>query len=111
MADDPRKPQLVESIGVGAYTGAPFSRGFPIYPPDRYNQIGQVFNHPVVLVVDPLCSSATDVFAAGFQDHQIGPVLGLSGRTGAGGANVWSDAALFRALNRRDRKPEEELPY
>ena len=28
-------------------------------------------------------------FASGFQDHEIGPVLGVAGSTGAGGANVW----------------------
>jgi C-terminal processing protease CtpA/Prc len=40
-------------------------------------------------VSDALCYSATDLFAAGFQDHQIGPVLGVDPNTGAGGANVW----------------------
>ena len=30
------------------------------------------------------------MFAAGFQDHKIGPILGTSGNTGAGGANVWT---------------------
>jgi hypothetical protein len=51
----------------------------------------------VVLVTDALCYSATDIFAAGFQDHGIGPVLGLDGNTGAGGANVWTHD-LFKLL-------------
>ena len=53
------------------------------------NQTGQVYHGPVVLVTDALCYSATDTFAAGFQDHEIGKVLGVDDNTGAGGANVW----------------------
>jgi hypothetical protein len=33
--------------------------------------------------------SAADIFAAGFQDHEIGPVMGVDSTTGGGGANVW----------------------
>jgi hypothetical protein len=51
-----------------------------------------------VLVVDGNCYSATDIFAAGFQDHQIGPVLGVSHATGAGGANVWEHKLLHQVL-------------
>ena len=40
----------------------------------------------VVLITDPLCYSATDIFAAGFQDNRIGPILSAGGRTGAGRA-------------------------
>ena len=36
--------------------------------------------------------------AAGFQDHEIGPVIGTSGNTGAGGANVWNYENLMAAL-------------
>jgi len=42
-----------------------------------------------VLITDALCYSTTDIFAAGFQDHAIGTILGTDGNTGAGGANVW----------------------
>ena len=41
-----------------------------------------------MLVTDAQCYSACDIFAAGFQDHEIGPVLGVEANTGAGGANV-----------------------
>jgi C-terminal processing protease CtpA/Prc len=51
--------------------------------------VGQLYHGPVVLITDALCYSATDIFTAGFQDHQIGPVLGVDDNTGAGGANVW----------------------
>ena len=52
----------------------------------------------MVLVTDALCYSATDIFAAGFQDHRIGPVLGADDNTGAGGANVWTHALLLQLL-------------
>lgn len=66
---------------------------------------------PVILVTDALCYSATDMFAAGFQDHGIGHVLGVDDNTGAGGANRWTlDDFLvswpdgpFRALPRGAR--------
>ena len=43
-----------------------------------------------MLIINALCYSTTDIFTAGFQDHGIGKILGTSGHTGAGGANVWS---------------------
>ena len=50
------------------------------------------------MVTDALCYSTTDIFAAGFQDHHIGPVLGTSGNTGAGGANVWTHELMREFL-------------
>jgi hypothetical protein len=41
-----------------------------------------------------MCYSTTDMFAAGFQDHSIGKILGVAANTGAGGANVWSHELL-----------------
>ncbi|HYR29166.1 MAG TPA: S41 family peptidase [Thermoanaerobaculia bacterium] len=77
------------SIAQALQTGAVFSAGFPITDPQQCNEIGQKYFGPVVLVTDALCYSTTDIFAAGFQDHDIGPILGTDGNTGAGGANVW----------------------
>ena len=70
-------------------TGATFSAGFPISDPDACNVVGQKYFGPAELITDALCYSTTDIFAAGFQDHQIGQILGADGNTGAGGANVW----------------------
>ena len=81
--------QWVESIQQSLETGAVFSAGFPLSDPQECNSIGQKYFGPVVLITDALCYSTTDFFAAGFQDHEIGPVLGADGNTGAGGANVW----------------------
>lgn len=82
------------SIDESVTTGAPFSSALPLYPDDVVNSVGQLYHGPVVLVTDALCYSATDIFAAGFQDHAIGPVLGVDENTGAGGANVLTHAAL-----------------
>ena len=71
-------------------TGATFSSAFPITPPERCNDIGQRWYQPVVLITDASCYSTTHIFAAGFQDHKIGPILGTDNNTGAGGANVWT---------------------
>ena len=78
-----------ESIAQAVQTGAEYSQGFPLLPLSAYNDIGQTYQGPVVLVTDALCYSTTDIFAAGFQDHKIGTILGVDGNTGAGGANVW----------------------
>lgn len=77
------------SIAQALQTGAVFSAGFPISDPEACNAIGQKYFGPVVLITDALCYSTTDIFAAGFQDHGIGTILGTDGNTGAGGANVW----------------------
>jgi hypothetical protein len=44
----------------------------------------------VVLITDARCYSTTDIFAAGFRDHDIGKILGTDENMGAGGANVWT---------------------
>ena len=93
------KASLEESVT----TGSAYSSAFPLYPADLVNSVGQVYQGPVVLVTDAQCYSACDIFAAGFQDHEIGPVLGVEANTGAGGANVvthedlrteWTSGAL-----------------
>jgi C-terminal processing protease CtpA/Prc len=96
------------SMDQAVETGAVYSSAFPITPEDGANAIGQRYFGPVVLVTDARCYSATDIFAAGFQDHEIGPVLGVDDNTGAGGANVWTHG-LLKAL--RDLPPDPETPY
>ena len=87
-----------DSVQAAVESGATFSTGFPIGSPAEANRYGQQYYGPVVLVVDARCYSATDIFAAGFQDHDIGPVLGTAEHTGAGGANVWTHDLLRRLL-------------
>src|SRR5262249_55732320 len=56
------------------------------------------------------CYSTTDFFAAGFQDHAIGPILGVDKNTGAGGANVWTHD-LLRKMFAKPTKPGPESPF
>jgi C-terminal processing protease CtpA/Prc len=88
----------IDSISEAVQTGASYSRGFPITPVADCNAIGQRYFGPTVLITDPLCYSATDMFSAGFQDHEIGAVIGVGGATGAGGANVWTHGLLSRLM-------------
>lgn len=101
--------QWVESITQSIETGADFSQGFPLLPIEQYNDIGQQYQGPVALVIDALCYSTTDIFAAGFQDHEIGKILGTSGNTGAGGANVFTHDLLQQLLTDPD-SPIRPLP-
>jgi C-terminal processing protease CtpA/Prc len=91
--------QWRDSIAQWVETGADYSQGFPLLSVEQYNDIGQKYQGPVVLITNALCYSTTDIFAAGFQDHNIGVILGVNENTGAGGANVWeySDIAQFIA--------------
>lgn len=90
--------EWVASIAQSVETGAAYSLSFPITPEQACNDIGQRYYGPVLLITDALCYSATDIFAAGFQDHGIGPILGVSPNTGAGGANVWSHRLLLELM-------------
>ncbi len=96
------------SIAQAVETGASYSYGFPAEPAAEYNRLGQQYCGPVVLVTDALCYSTTDIFAAGYQDHAIGPILGVAGNTGAGGANVVTHKQL-RQLE-ADDGPFQPLP-
>ena len=94
-----------DSIAQWVETGAEYSQGFPLLPLWRYNNIGQKYQGPVVLITDALCYSTTDIFAAGFQDHNIGVVLGMDQTTGAGGANVWDYSYIAELLDDRQHFP------
>jgi len=103
--------EWAESISYSALTGAIHSQGFPITSEESCNSIGRVYYGAVVLITDALCYSATDIFAASFQDHEIGEILGTGGRTGGGGANVLRQKDLTDWLNkRRETFPFRALP-
>lgn len=76
-------------IAQAVETGALYSLSYPLTDPRMANALLQHHAGPVVLITDATSYSATDMFAAGFRDHRIGPILGTSSNTGAGGANVW----------------------
>jgi cytosine/adenosine deaminase-related metal-dependent hydrolase len=100
--------EWIPSIQQSIATGATYSLGYPITSYEMCNDIGQQYFGNVVLITDALCYSATDIFAAGFEDHNIGPILGIHENTGAGGANVWSYELLRTLL---DEPPGQERTY
>lgn len=86
------------SLDDAVATGELYSSAVPITPLDRCNDIGQVYGGPVVAIVDPNTYSAGDLFAAGFVDNGLGPLVSVGEATGGGGANVWSAADVADAL-------------
>jgi hypothetical protein len=107
--DDPFQLRpWIQSMDQATETGASFSAAFAITPEDLANAKGQHYFGPVVLITDARCYSATDIFAAGFQDHGIGPILGVDDNTGAGGANVWDHQLLSGLLQ---DPPDPDSPY
>ncbi len=98
------------SIAESVMTNATYSSGFPITSEEACNDVGQVYYGPVVLITDALSYSTTDIFAAGFQDNEIGEILGTSGNTGAGGANVWPYETIKFALGKQEKYTFGPLP-
>jgi C-terminal processing protease CtpA/Prc len=99
-----------ESISEAVVTGATYSMGFPLTSEESCNDIGQVYHGPVLLITDALSYSTTDMFAAGFQDNEVGEILGTSDNTGAGGANVWDYDDFMRNARKVSKAPFKPLP-
>jgi len=63
----------------------------------------------VIVITNALSYSATEFFAAGFQDHG-GKVLGVDATTGGGGANVKTHEDLRAFFKNAPNSPFEALP-
>ncbi len=98
------------SSDLATRTGATYTQAFPITDPTAANLVGQQYHGPIVLITDARCYSTTDIFGAGFQDHDIGPIIGVDGNTGAGGANVWTHKLLRELFDGVPGSPIETLP-
>lgn len=83
-----------ESIGAAVETGELYSQAFRLSDPPAIAEGLPRYPGRTVLITDALCYSAADIFAAGFQDNDVGRVLGTARHTGAGGANVWTHELL-----------------
>jgi hypothetical protein len=70
-------------------TGNQFSRFNHLTDETEANALGQRYYGPVALITNAITYSSGDIFAASFQDHDIGPVIGVDPTTGGGGANMW----------------------
>lgn len=88
----------VDDLLGAVSSGLLVTGGKPLTSPDSANDIGQIYQGPVVLIIDASSYSATDIFAAGFQDHGIGQVIGVDENTGGGGANRWLHEQLVEKL-------------
>ena len=100
----------VASMEQAVESGAVYSAGVPRTPASLLANVPQAYFGPLLLLTDARVYSAADRFAAGFQDHDIGVVLGVDANTGAGGANVWSHADLMEALSGAADIPYRALP-
>jgi hypothetical protein len=86
------------SLEDAVATGELYSQPLPLTDPEWCNDVGRRYGGPVVAVVDANTYSSGDLFAAGFVDNRIGPLVCVGAGTGAGGANVWTGAQLRDAL-------------
>ncbi len=93
------------SLDLTIDTGDAFSGGHLLEDP--IPDIGQRYQGPVVLVVDALSYSTSDIFAAGFEDNDIGDVIGTSWNTGAGGGTCWTLGEVRAALRLGQGDPEQ----
>jgi hypothetical protein len=98
------------SLDTSTETGQAFSCAHTITPVDGANAVGQTYHGPVLLITDARVYSATDIFAAGWADHELGPILGVDDNTGAGGANVWTHGLLTQLL-KIPAPGDPESPY
>jgi Peptidase family S41 len=90
--------QWAPSLEAAIATGELYSQPLPLTDPEWCNDLGRRYPGPVVAVVDPNTYSSGDLFAAGFADNRIGPLVCVGEGTGAGGANVWRHGQLRDAL-------------
>ena len=65
----------------------------------------------VVLIVDALTYSSADIFAAGFQDNNLGTVMGTDRTTGAGGARLMSHEYLLRFFPDHSERINSEIEF
>jgi hypothetical protein len=90
--------------------GGRLTSGQPLTPPDSANDVGQIYQGRVVLLIDALTYSAADIFAGGFQDHDIGLIVGSDATTGGGGADVWNHDDLLKIFGPLAGIPLQKLP-
>ena len=91
-------PSLQDSVSTGELWAQPL----PLTDPTWCNDQGRCYPGRAVAVVDANTYSSGDLFAAGWVDHGIGPLVSVGQATGAGGANVWTYHQLRDALTATD---------
>jgi C-terminal processing protease CtpA/Prc len=99
-----------DAVENAARQGRRFSVARPLTSRGEANSVGQKYCGPVVVLVDALTYSSAEMFAAGFQDHGIGLVLGTSQRTGGGGASPWHQSIIHQLSRKEVFKPLPNAP-
>jgi hypothetical protein len=87
-------PSLEDAVA----TGDQYAQPLPLTDPAWCNDLGRRYPGPAVAVADPNTYSSGDLFAAGWVDQDIGPLVTVGQASGGGGANVWTAAQLRDAL-------------
>lgn len=85
-----------DRVSPSVDVGSQYSRVATLTAAEDANDIGRKYAGPVVLLTNGVTYSSGDIFAASFQDHEIGKVIGVDPMTGGGGANLWSHAEIVR---------------
>ncbi len=99
----------IESIQRSMETGAMYSASFPSHDQEVLNAIGHRYPGPTIVITNAVSYSATEFFAAGFQDHG-GKILGVDNVTGGGGANVRTHTELRNYYKNASNSPFRGLP-
>jgi C-terminal processing protease CtpA/Prc len=99
----------IDSMQRSLESGAIYSASFPYTDPKACNSIGHLYPGPAIVITNALSYSATEFFAAGFQDHG-GKVLGVDKSTGGGGANVRTHQEIRRYFKKARQSPFTRLP-
>lgn len=113
---DHRQTTLVEwlpwlqDLLASVASGGILTTARPLTPADAANSVGQVYQGPVLLLIDALSYSATDIFCGGFQDNEIGLILGVDPNTGGGGANRWLHSEIVERTAGLEGVPLVKLP-
>ena len=101
----------IEDAGESIAEGLQLTEGRPLTSKRSANDTGQIYQGPVALLIDAISYSATDIFSAGFQDHEIGEIIGVDQNTGGGGASRWwHQDDLFERLEVLPDMPLKPLP-
>ncbi|MEL7166458.1 MAG: S41 family peptidase [Pseudomonadota bacterium] len=109
LARNPLFEEWQRSLQLQSATSNVWAQAFPI---SAYYDAVPAYRYPgkVALIIDALCYSTTDFFAADFVDNDVGVIVGTDATTGAGGANVWPWSVLVNFAKYEGISGPEMLP-